>query len=280
MKLHASAAAITGLLIFLPPLPAQQADQKVTLKPGLQAGGRYQMQQLVKTTMQGGKQDHSATQDYTLVVLPHGNSGEKKQKLVRSKVDRVRIETNVTGDGQRIIYDSGDRQQQHPALAEMAKGMLSVTSGAIYSADDTFHSFEGAIEDDSTQEMMQKLTDLGFPDKPVGPGDTWKHQIEAEMGQMGTVKYDLDYKFAKMLRHDGHPCAVLAISGSMATVPGAAANEGFDLKSRSLRGVMYFDPKLGAVRKYEINSQLDLTAYGKKMPGSMTIRTVLKEFTR
>ena len=43
---------------------------------------------------------------------------------------------------------------------------------------------------------------------------------------------------------------------------------------------MYFDPKLGAVRKYEINSQLDLTAYGKKMPGSMTIRTVLKEFTR
>ena len=51
-------------------------------------------------------------------------------------------------------------------------------------------------------------------------------------------------------------------------------------RSRSLSGVMYFDPELGAVRKYEINSQLDLTAYGRKMPGSMNIRTVLTKFSQ
>ncbi len=99
---------------------------------------------------------------------------------------------------------------------------------------------------------------------PVGPGDVWKHRIEAEMGQLGKVSYDLDYSFTKMATLDGANCAQLAISGSMSTVPGAAANEGFDLKSRKFSGVMYFDPELGAVRKFEIKSDLDLTAYGNE----------------
>jgi hypothetical protein len=128
--------------------------------------------------------------------------------------------------------------------------------------------------------MMQKLTDLGFPDQPVGPGDSWKHKIETDMGQLGKVKYELVYNFSKMEDLDGARCAKLAISGSMSTAPGAAANEGFDLKSRSLSGVMFFDPELGAVRKSEIKSDLDLTAYGKKMPASLTMSTVLKKFTK
>ena len=278
MKFQHSAVAAAILLISAPIAPAQEAE-KITLKAALQAGGHYQLQQVVKTTMQGGKQDHTATQDYTLSVSPYG-TGEKKDKLVRSKVDRVRIETNATADGQRIIYDSGDRKQQHPSLAEVGKGMLAVTSGAIYDEGDVFKSFEGAVSDEATKTLMKKLTDLGFPDEPLRPGDTWKHQIETQMGQMGLVKYDLDYHFTKMARYDGRLCALLAISGSLATIPGASANEGFDIKSHSLSGVMYFDPKLGAVRKYEINSRLDLTAYGKKMPGSMNIRTVLKKFSQ
>ena len=185
---------------------------------------------MVKTTMRGGKQDHTAIQDYTLTVTPYGRGEEKTQKLVRSKVDRVRIETNATSGGGRIAFDSADRKRQHPALAEMAKGMLAVTSGAIYGADDEFKSFEGTVEDQATRSMMRDLTDLGFPEKPVGPGDTWEHQIETEMGQMGTVKYDLSYKFADIARLDGRRCAVLAISGSLQTVPGAGANEGFDIK--------------------------------------------------
>ena len=278
MKFQHSAAAAVILLISAPFAPAQKAE-KLTLKPALEAGGHYQLEQVVKTTMEGGKQDHTATQDYTLSVFRYG-TGEKKDKLVRSKVNRVRIETNATADGKRITFDSGDPKQQHPSLAEVGKGMLAVTSGAIYDEDDIFKSFEGAVSDDATKALMKKLTDLGFPAEPVGPGDTWKHQVETQMGQMGLVKYDLDYHFTKMARYDGHQCALLAISGSLATIPGAAANEGFDIRSRSLSGVMYFDPELGAVRKYEINSQLDLTAYGRKMPGSMNIRTVLKKFSQ
>lgn len=280
---HTIMATISALLMAAPCLSAPQEleqGEKFTLRPALQANARYEMQQTVSTTMQGGKQYHTATQDYTLAVVPHGPGDEKKEKLVRSMVDHVRIETNATADQTVIAYDSGDRREQHPDLAEMAKGMLAVTSGAIYAEDDRFKAFEGTVEDAPTQEMMRKLTDLGFPEEPVGPGDTWKHQIETEMGQMGTVKYDLEFKFAKVVSYDGSRCALLAISGSLSTLPGAGANEGFDIKSRSLRGVLYFDPELGAVRKYEINSLLDLTAYGKKMPGSMTIRTVLKRFSK
>jgi len=251
---------------------------KIKLAARVQAGGTYQLEQSVKTTMDGGKQDHTAIQDYTLTVTAHGSGG--KDKLVRSRVDRVRIETNATGDGARIAYDSADRNKQHAALAEMGKGMLAIKTAAIYGEDEIFKSFEGAVTDQGSRSMMQKLTDLGFPDGPVGPGDVWKHRIEAEMGQLGKVSYDLDYSFTKMATLDGANCAQLAISGSMSTVPGAAANEGFDLKSRKLSGVMYFDPELGAVRKFEINSDLDLTAYGTKMPASMVLRTVLKKFSK
>ncbi|MFT4548510.1 MAG: hypothetical protein ACI8XO_002916 [Verrucomicrobiales bacterium] len=249
---------------------------KINLIAGVELGGHYQLERLTKTMMSG--KSHTAIEDYTLTATAYGQEG--KDKLVRSKVDRVRLETDATGDGATIAYDSADRGKQHPGLAEQGKGMLTITSAAIYGENDVFKSFEGQAADEGTRSMMQKLTDLGFPDKPVGPGDTWKHRIDTDMGQLGRVSYDLDYKFVKMVRHEGVNCALLTISGKISTVPGANANEGFDLKSRSLRGVMYFDPKLGVVRKNEINSQLDLTAYGKKMPGSMTMRTVLKKFTK
>ncbi|MGI9239939.1 MAG: hypothetical protein ACR2RV_04015 [Verrucomicrobiales bacterium] len=266
----------------MPMLRAQESEKppagKVKLAARMQTGGTYKLEQSVKTTMDGGKQDHSATQDYTLTVTPHGGAGG--DKLVRSRVDRVRVETNATGDGARIAYDSADSKKQHPSLAQMGKGMLAITTAAIYGEDEVFKSFEGNASDEGSRNMMQKLTDLGFPDKPVGPGDSWKHKIETDMGQLGRVTYDLDYKFTKMATLDGAKCAQLAISGSMATVPGVAANEGFDLKSRKLSGTMFFDPELGAVRKFEIKSELDLTAYGTKMPASLVIRTVLKKFSK
>ena len=59
---------------------------------------------------------------------------------------------------------------------------------------------------------------------------------------------------------------------------GKNGNPGFDLNSKNLHGVMVFDPGIGAVRKYEINAQLDLTVFGKKMPGSISMRTVLTKF--
>ena len=191
----------------------EQTAEKVKLVASVQAGGSYQLEQSVKTTMDGAKQDHTAIQNYTLTVTAHGAGGA--DKLVRSRVDRVRIETNATGDGSRIAYDSADPKKQHPALAEVGKGMLEITSAAIYGEDEVFKSFEGQVTDEASRNMMQKLTDLGFPDEPVGPGDRWKHQIETDMGQLGKVKYNLDYTFTKMTVLDGARCAQLAISGSM-----------------------------------------------------------------
>lgn len=271
-------AVILTAILFAPQLLAQKdaPKEKIKLVAGVKAGGSYQIERLTKTTMSG--KTHTAIENTTLSATAHGKDG--KEKLVRSKVDRVRIETNATGDGKTITYDSSDRAKQHPTLAEQAKGMLAITTAAIYGEDEVFKSFQDGAAKAASQEMMQKLTDLGFPKTPVAPGDRWKHKIQTDMGQMGKVSYDLDYKFVKMVRHDGVNCALLTITGKISTVPGSKANEGFDLQSRSLRGVMYFDPKLGAVRKNEINANLDLTAYGKKMPGSMTMRTVLKKYTK
>jgi len=270
------ALAAIAILPIGPVFGQETAAKKILLSAGLESGGTYHMEKFTKSTMASGKQDHTTTENYTIHVLPAGDGG--KEKLARSRVDRVRIETNATADGSRISYDTADRKKQHPDLTDMAKGLLSVTTGAVYTQDNEFKAFEGAAPEESTQAMMRALTNQGFPEKPVGPGDTWNHKIETTMGQMGTVKYDLDYKFKQMVSHNGANCALLTISGSMSTIPGAGANEGFDLKSRSLRGVMYFDPQLRAARKYEINAQLDLTAHGRKMPGTMTTRTVLTKY--
>ena len=276
--IRTTATLLASALLTLVPASAQDTElKKIVLKPKLEPGV-YQTEEMIKTTMGAGKQDHTAIKNLTLAVTPQGADG--KEKLVSSRVDRVRIETNATTEGQRIAYDSADRKKQSPNLAEMATGLLSIRTAAVYDEDSVFKGFQGTVTDDTTRAMMKQLTDLGFPERPVGPGDKWEHQIEVDMGQMGKVKYDLDYEFTKMVRYDATLCALLKITGKMQTIPGAAANEGFDLKSNSLSGVMYFDPRLGAVRKYEINSKLDLTAFGKKMPASMTMRTVLKKFTK
>lgn len=279
MKCSRIGLAPAILLLSLLSVGAQVSKtKKIKLEAGVEIGGIYEIERKVKTTMSGGSQDHIATEDYTLTVAPSGREG--KDKLVSSRVNRVRIETNATGDGKRIAYDSADRNKQHPSLAEMGKAMLGVTSTAVYGEDNVFKSFGAGATDERSQRAMQQLTDLGFPDEPVGPGDTWKHRIEAEFGQVGQVVYDLDYTFTKMAKLDGADCALLSISGEMNTVPGARANEGFDLTSRSLSGVMYFDPELGAVRKFEINAKVDINAYGKKMGASMTMSNVLKKFSK
>jgi hypothetical protein len=255
---------------------ASQPAQKIKLVASMQTGGRYQLEQMVKSTTSGGKKKHTVTQDCTLFVTAHG--GDRKDKLVSSKVDRVRIETNLNEKGEKFVYDSADRKKQHSSLAAMAQGLMGIRTAAIYGEDDVFKGFEGQVTDERIRATMQGLTDLGFPETAVGPGDTWKHQFEADKEPIGKMKYDLDYTFAKMLRFDNAMCVQLKIIGSVSTIPGAGANEGFDLKSRSLSGVMYFDPELGVVRKYEINSDVDFTSYGKKFPGSITMRTVLKKF--
>ena len=129
------------------------------LAPRLEAGATYQTEEMVKTTMGAGKQDHTAIQDFTLTVAAYG--ADKKEKLVSSRVDRVRVETNATANGERIAYDSADRKKQSPELADMAKGLLSIRTAAIYDKEDVFKAFQGTVTDDSTRAMMQQLTDLG-----------------------------------------------------------------------------------------------------------------------
>ena len=138
------AAAFLTAALFASPLLAQTEAPKgkIKLVAAVKAGGSYQIERLTKTTMSG--RTHTAIEDTTLTATAHGKDG--KEKLVRSKVDRVRIETNATGDGEAITYDSSDQTKQHPTLADQAKGMLfmlgdasSKTTGQILAVDGGLH---------------------------------------------------------------------------------------------------------------------------------------------
>jgi hypothetical protein len=86
----------------------------------------------------------------------------------------------------------------------------------------------------------------GLPDKPVKVGDTWPNHIEVANGPMGTLKMNMNYKFAGWEQHDGKNCVLLTYTGDM--VIKAATNNpamNMSIENGAIEGKSWFDPALG-----------------------------------
>ncbi len=276
MKLLVPILVLTGSLALS---DAQEAG--IVLKPKLEAGKTYRYRQDVDATMAlpipgAGDSKTKMTMDMSLQV----KAADGGNKEVTTSFDRIAAQIKMAG--QDMIYDSTDKTKQSPLLKASFGALTEDTYTAVYDADDNFVELKGVaggggaalgmgMGSAEIEQMLRQLTDQGFPEAPVQPGEKWDDQQEAKMGQMGTMTMDLEYTYNGLIELEGHRVADIDIAGTVASDPGAAGLMTF--KDSTLSGKLYFDPEVGAVRKSSMAMEMTLSITGTEEAMDMKTTT-------
>jgi hypothetical protein len=120
---------------------------------------------------------------------------------------------------------------------------------------------------DALTQMLQQGGLHSTPGKPVAPGDSWKFNTQTNMAQLGKVTVDGTYTLKGVAEHNGTKCAEIATDGKLAmemAQSGADAASplaalGVELKDATLKGTVWFDPKLGAARDTQFVEEMTMS---------------------
>ncbi len=254
--------------------PAAAADEPILLKSKLLVGKTYTFQQdvVMKMALPLGGAGESATKMGMEVVMAIAKAPEGDNKLVTTKLGSVKMEMDMAG--QKMVYDSTDEAKQSPLLKGQFDELVGQEFKAVYDKDDKFLKMEDgpaaggggplgmAMGKDDFQQMLQQLTDYGFPTEPVKPGDKWKHTQAAKMGAMGNMEMNMDFTYKGNVERDGKSLAEILING---TISGGAGGEGalIEFKDSTMSGTMFFDPELGAMHSSEMEMKMTMAVGGE-----------------
>jgi hypothetical protein len=107
-------------------------------------------------------------------------------------------------------------------------------------------------------QQLVALIPQGLPEDPVAPGDEWVLKGSREVGEVGTMGFDITYRHAGAVVHEGHNCVQIDLSGRLSgdvalpSAGGSAFSGGrMDFQGTSLRGKIIFDPKERTIRLSE-----------------------------
>ena len=134
--------------------------------------------------------------------------------------------------------------------------------------------------------MMKQGALQALPGKPVKPGDSWPYTTSVELPQMGKVAVKGTYTFKGMAERGGVPCAEIATVGEIAldmAKPDAASPAGAALAQMgmkiegSLKGTVWFDPKLGFAREAQLTQEMNMTMKNPTNPAAMITVPIKQE---
>jgi hypothetical protein len=250
-------------------VPSGPVELKLKWMVGKQYLQQMTMNQDMDLTIPGNpkpmRQQMEMQQDYTLSALKQRPEGgfELELKFIGEKMSSKM-------DGREIIsFDSASdpaKDGANPAAATFRK-MIGAHVKFLTDADGKIEKVEGydefvdqisgglpaaktMVKSMFSEETLKQFGAgaQGLPDKPVKVGDIWPYQMEIVAGAMGTLKMNLNYKFAGWEQHDGHNCAFLTYTGDM-TSKAATNNPGMNLsiENGKITGKNWFDPALGTM---------------------------------
>jgi hypothetical protein len=132
---------------------------------------------------------------------------------------------------------------------------------------------------EAVTEMMKGGGLQAMPDHPVKPGDSWSFTKNIELPKLGKVDVNGTYTLKGISDHGGVQCAELAADAkiTMDFSGGEPSNAalgqlGVKVQDGSLKGTVWFDPKLGMARDTEMTQILTLTMKNPTDPtGTLTI---------
>lgn len=267
----ALAAAVAIFTISSHSAPAAEAAP-ILLKSKLAVGKTYNFRQdvVMKMELPLAGAGESATKMSMDLAMKVAKAPEGDNKLVSTKFTQVKMEMDMAG--QKMVYDSTDPAKQSPLLKAQFAGLSDQEFKAVYDKDDKFLKMEGGgggggaglgmgFGNNEIQQMLQQLTDYGFPAEPVKPGDKWSHKQEAKMGQMGNMEMNMEFTYKGPVERDGKTLANIAITG---TIGGGDKAEGalIEFKDSTLSGNMLFDNELGAMHSSDMDMNMTMAVGG------------------
>jgi Family of unknown function (DUF6263) len=296
----------TALFACATPLFAADA---VELKQRWIAGKQYfqTLQSSQSTTMDMGaqkiEQKTTTTMEMSMAVRPHEDGTRKR---VTVKYDRVAM--NMEMNGQKMGFDSAKPGEGTDplGLAKTLGGTVGKELKVLLTAADEISEVENydtfvknlapspipgmdmakMFTKESMAQMMKQGALQALPGKPVKPGDTWPFTTEVELPQMGKVAVKGTYTFKGMVEHGGAACAEIATVGEISldmtkadasTPTGAAlAQLGMKVEGGSLKGTVWFDPKLGFSRDAQLTQEMNMSINNPADP-TATLKVPLKQ---
>ncbi len=288
--------------------PLSAADA-VELKQRWIAGKQYfqTMQSTQGTTMTIGpqkiEQKTVTTMDMSMAVRAH-EDGQRKRVTI--KYDRVAMQMEM--NGQKMGFDSAKPGEGTDPLG------LSKTLGAtvgkelkviLTAADEVgeVENFDEFVKNlaaspmpgmdmskmftkESMAQMMKQGALQSMPGKPVKPGDSWPFATEIALPQMGKVAVKGTYVFKGMTEHGGVQCAEIATDGQISLnmdkadpsspTGTALAQLGMKVEGGTLKGTVWFDPKLGFARDAQLTQEMSMTMKNPADPAA-TLTVPLKQ---
>ena len=253
---------------------AEKGGEAVTLKAKLNLNKKYTVRQKMKTAMPipagAGEMKMDMTYDTHVKVLP---SKEKEgHKEVSVGFDRVAVSADMAG--QLMEYDSADEAKQNPMLKMSMEPMTKMKFKALYNANDEFVDVLEApaaagggmgmgMGEAEIRQIIESMVNHGFPEKAVKVGDTWTHEMDVPMGQMGgEMTSKTTYTYKGKAERNGKKYPKFSFNGTIGGEAGAGGNALIEFKDSSIKGWMLFDEEHGLVRYSEMDMDLTMAVGG------------------
>jgi hypothetical protein len=271
---------------FTLPGAATTAAKTERLRPEFQPGNTYRF--VVKTELQlGGGEGFTMEQQarYDAKVRVDGKAG------IVLKARTERIDLTFSSRGTVLTYQSLKPEDQETPLGRHVRAtmnrLVDLTlddKGRIDAAVATGGGDETALLPEvpkfGPEELEQLIAGLfqGFSEKRVAPGDGWSLQGTRQVGEIGSLTFDLSCRHAGTVSFEGQNCLSLEYAGTLVgSLPDVApATTAVEVQATNLRGRVYFDPLDKMVRYTEQNLDLWITrpAVGTDPPVQTPVRQI------
>ena len=256
------------------------------LRPEFQPGHTYRF--TVRTELQlGGGEGFTMEQQarYDAKVRVDGKAG------IVLKARTERLDLTFSSPGTTLTYESLKPEDQETPLGRHVRAtmnrLVELTlddKGRIDAAVATGGGDETALLPEvpsfGSEELEQLIAGLfqGFSEKRVAPGDGWSLQGTRQVGEIGSLTFDLSCRHAGTVSFEGQNCLSLEYAGTLAgSVPDVEPTAPVvEVQTRNLRGRVYFDPLDKMVRHTEQNLDLWITRPGADTdpPAQVPVRQV------
>ena len=192
--------------------------------------------------------------------------------------------------GQKMGFDSAKPGEGNDALG-MGKSLGSITGKELHvvindkdevTSVENFEEFTKGFQPsgmpgmdpakmfskESVAQMVKGSALQTMPGHPVKPGDSWPYSTDVDLPQLGKVTVKGTYTLKSVSDHEGVQCAEIQTDGTVSLnfdgAPGAAGDSplaklGMKVEGGTLKGTIWFDPKLGHTRDAQLDQEMTMT---------------------
>ncbi len=275
------------------------APGQISLAVQFELGKRYvhQMDMTYQARMEGplagitqGDQDMSQLQEYAVTVVDATPEGGRTLEF-----EFLRIQSVTKFGGMDNSFDTAEPENESNPNPTFSLAALAEVIGQpvriVIAPDQTVESITGVgllkekilakaspavmdmVRSMFTKNYIQNLAiPRGMPSHPVKPGDTWPFQVTEDLGPIGSIVADLQYKFEGMETHNGTQTARLAYSGSIGGRPPKDAGMmgmKMGIKGGDANGEYWFDPAIGRLVDSRIRQTIQVSVEIPQIPAEM-----------